>query len=1566
MSFLNNLKKVFHLGSGEAKKKRLYNNVRMDTNPTDFWEMIGELGDGAFGKVYKAQNKETQRLAAAKMCTLEDEENLSDHMVEIDILSEIKHENIVELYEAFSIDDKLWMLIEYCDGGALDSIMVELEKPLTEPQIAYVCKHMCAGLSHLHRNKVIHRDLKAGNVLLTMSGGVKLADFGVSAKNKHTMQKHDTFIGTPYWMAPELVLCETFRDNPYDYKVDIWSLGITLIEFAQMEPPNSEMSPMRVLLKIQKSDPPKLDQPSKWSKEFNEFLAKALVKDPTTRPESEELQKLAFINRALDPKPIIDLLLEYKADVVEEEVVDDETEEHRSSTLPLDLDDDSSSVQSQDTEKAADLPSSKLPSSKEASPSPAAPNKLPSKVSSDDKSSNSENNVNLVNEPVKKRRDKELEIVAENGVEVTEKSSKVVHRKEKGPAPRPPSMISSSTSTTSSDKSESERKKDEAPKAPSPKKEAAPAPPPPPAVITQKPCTPKIERSVSNDDLLEQRLNKDLARNSQKEKSLIKSNSISASEHETKPEINRSYSYEGRQRIPSERDSPSFTNKTLNTSTITVNSDNSESANPSINSLAANAAGNQVTVITSHPPVICDNSILPEPPPGFGNDIVIVSTNDQSSNKDTDDDQETISSRNSSPSNKYSGGKIILPETPQKGRKLDESEVLIVSPGFVDTELTIHEEGDEIPSRNEEEPDNVCPNRLSKTLFDTSHVSVVTLGEEEVKVKDSSNAPSSPLQITESNLNEKTSNKIANGQIISDDVSIIVNNNKKNGKRNSPDSSVGSMDSRNHSECGSVRSTHTPPVIIAKLDRSDVESIATTASHDSNREPEEEPVQLRRKPLEPVAPTTNNVSDKNKIMSPNTKKEMDLANLRKKTRKRTRKFEIDGVQVTTTTSKVIYDDEENNTLYEDHILRKQELRELKLLQKQEKKQFLDLKSKETVAKENQEKKFEQERIALERTYDADMEVLARQHRQTVEKYEQQQEAELRNTSKKIRAEQERELKMFRDSLKQEIRLLKQEIDLLPKDKRKDEFRKRKILMENEHEEREKAFLASLSENHELALRRISEIYREKLAATDKGYLQQKQTAMRTREAMLWELEEKQIHEKHQLGKRHVKDICFMQRSQMIIRHEKELDQIKRMLQRKEEDLLKRQAIERRALPKRIRAERKARDMMFRESLRISMISDPEAEREKLKRFHEQEKKRYNQEQQRFETKHMKQLEEVRANCDTTIRELEQLQNEKRKALLEHETSKLRQCDETLQKELREWKSQLLPRKQRIENEIFAMVDDFEAKYGPCDRSEFEGEFVVPPELRDLRSRTNNTLNMRALKLHGGFLGLSKSRTFLTLPVRQKHNIHASVPDLSRSVPTTPGSNHKISLAASCDSVLEESEENAETEKPSKTSGNKVTKYFFSENGVQFRRKSEDVLNEGKKTSTKIGGSAGRAFMSMQPNQNLRQNSVPETRYIPVRAKLNKPPLTSLFDKYRNSNAKSENIGITPARSLYSIASSPNESPVKGNVRNSTSFTGDLEAYATFTIPRVSLNVKNGKLDLTKSSENLYENGDSAA
>uniref|UniRef100_A0A8C8GYT9 non-specific serine/threonine protein kinase n=1 Tax=Oncorhynchus tshawytscha TaxID=74940 RepID=A0A8C8GYT9_ONCTS len=260
MSSFFNFRKIFKLGSD--KKKKQYEHVHRDENPEEIWEIIGELGDGAFGKVYKAQNKQTGTLAAAKVIDTKTEEELEDYMVEIDILASCDHRYIVKLLDAFYYESKLWILIEFCAGGAVDAVMLELERPLTEPQIRVVCRQTLEALAYLHEIKVIHRDLKAGNILFSQEGDIKLADFGVSAKNTMTLQRRDSFIGTPYWMAPEVVMCETSKDRPYDYKADIWSLGVTLIELAQIEPPNHEMNPMRVLLRIAKADPPTLMQPS--------------------------------------------------------------------------------------------------------------------------------------------------------------------------------------------------------------------------------------------------------------------------------------------------------------------------------------------------------------------------------------------------------------------------------------------------------------------------------------------------------------------------------------------------------------------------------------------------------------------------------------------------------------------------------------------------------------------------------------------------------------------------------------------------------------------------------------------------------------------------------------------------------------------------------------------------------------------------------------------------------------------------------------------------------------------------------------------------------------------------------------------------------------------------------------------------------------------------------------------------------------------------------------------------------------------------------------------------------
>ncbi|XP_069677773.1 serine/threonine-protein kinase 10 isoform X2 [Periplaneta americana] len=1409
MSFLSNLKKVLHLGgANEAKKKKVFNNIKMDCNPEDYWEMVGELGDGAFGKVYKAQNLQNGRFAAAKMCALEGEDDLADFMIEIDILSECKHPNIVDLHEAFFNEGKLWMLIEYCDGGALDSIMVELEKPLTEPQIAFVCQQMCKGLGFLHQSKVIHRDLKAGNVLLTMAGGVKLADFGVSAKNKFTLQKHDTFIGTPYWMAPEVVLCETFRDNPYDFKVDVWSLGITLIEFAQMEPPNHEMSPMRVLLKIQKSDPPKLDQPSKWSKDFNDFIAKCLTKDPSQRPTADDLLTFPFINCTLDSKPVRDLLLEYKAEVVEEELLDDEAEEHRTSQLRLDLDtgeDDSTSLKSDTDVKMPDV---------------GTPSEMKDEAEGLKREAEKEVDTNE-RKRRKREEEKESNVSDTNKAAVTKKLSEGASEKrssrEKGPAPPPP-VVSTKTEELSTLESQdsavstgSTSSSDEKPVTESPESLFRPEPSSvqsesgikPPSSIEQESsspvlptngiavATPVIRPSLGRDSSREEE-GEDIVEQGDKvidkvELSATKTcdsradNYVAAVDKLTpsvalvttipddKPdEVASNTSGDVTVFSGSASVDPTHPEPKINKSTVTITTDLRED----MNSSASSGNVTQVTVVTTHPPVLLppmDSSTPLKPPSGTsvgtsgvtptvtvtssgdkGSEVVIVAneTNKTQINESSTDDDayhllDSLECNSQTPDRPIS---IV------KGKKLDESEVLIVSPSFISMDEGERLALSHLDSTLEDATADYDEEVDFRQSHDTSHVSVVTVGEEKERVKDSasiggtrtrtpashgdgrsSKSDSGPeddsirtsilvegMTTGATDVDQLTENKRPNGNLIgasrqdSEEVLIVVNNSTnvqrrtkeksehipvsvKDKQRSSPEYYESSTaESRSHSESGSTRSSghRTPPSSISKaVDRSDAESVSTTISQDSrgsnkenrpgresrNSRDLDDEVVLRRKP------EYNRETNR----SGRTKEDIQMMNLKKKTRKRTRKFEIDGVVVTTTTSKVIYGDEENGKVYDDHIFRKQELRELKMLQKQEQKQFQDLSFKAQFAKDQQDKRFEQEKMTLLRTYESDLDTLIRQQRQQVEKAEMQQEADLRVSSKKIRAEQERELKQFRDGLKQELRLLKQEVDLMPKDKRKNTFRVRKEKLETDHEEREKLFLEKLNENHESSLRRLSDTHREKIALMERQFLQQKQQLMRAREAALWELEERQIHEKQQLAKRQLKDIFFLQRHQMLIRHEKELEQIKRMNQRKEEELIKRQAVEKRALPKRIRTEMKAREMMFRESMRISMATqpDPEEERDKLKKFQENEKKRYRAEQTRFELKHARQLEELRATSEATIKELEQLQNEKRKMLMEHETMKLKEQEEAYSRELKEWKGQLKPRKQHLEMEF---------------------------------------------------------------------------------------------------------------------------------------------------------------------------------------------------------------------------------------------------------------------------------------
>jgi len=263
------------------------------------------LGEGSYGSVYKAIDKRDQQVVAVKVLEMEADEDISELEGEINILKTCKSKYIVSYKGSFQKDGNIWIVMEYCGAGSICDLMAICEKTLDEEQIAVIMKASLEGLDYLHKCKKIHRDIKSGNILLTTEGDCKLADFGVSAELTSTMSKRKTVIGTPYWMAPEVL-----QSSEYDGKADIWSLAITAIEIAVGEPPHSEVHPMRAIFLIPNSPEPTLPDPSAWSADFNDFLKTCLNKDPSKRPSAEHLLKNhPFITKAKS-KAIITALVD--------------------------------------------------------------------------------------------------------------------------------------------------------------------------------------------------------------------------------------------------------------------------------------------------------------------------------------------------------------------------------------------------------------------------------------------------------------------------------------------------------------------------------------------------------------------------------------------------------------------------------------------------------------------------------------------------------------------------------------------------------------------------------------------------------------------------------------------------------------------------------------------------------------------------------------------------------------------------------------------------------------------------------------------------------------------------------------------------------------------------------------------------------------------------------------------------------------------------------------------------------------------------------------------------------
>ncbi|XP_037108451.1 serine/threonine-protein kinase 4-like isoform X2 [Syngnathus acus] len=283
--------------------------------PEEVFDVLEKLGEGSYGSVFKAHYRETGEIVAIKQVPVESD--LQEIIKEISIMQQCNSHrsslllspHVVRYYGSYFKNSDLWIVMEYCGAGSVSDIIRIRNKTLSEEEMASILQSTLKGLEYLHFMRKIHRDIKAGNILLNTDGQAKLADFGVAGQLTDTMAKRNTVIGTPFWMAPEVI-----QEIGYNCVADIWSLGITAIEMAEGRPPYADIHPMRAIFMIPSNPPPTLRDPDAWSPQFRDFVSQCLVKNPEKRATATQLLQHAFI-KAAKPGSILRALINDAMDI---------------------------------------------------------------------------------------------------------------------------------------------------------------------------------------------------------------------------------------------------------------------------------------------------------------------------------------------------------------------------------------------------------------------------------------------------------------------------------------------------------------------------------------------------------------------------------------------------------------------------------------------------------------------------------------------------------------------------------------------------------------------------------------------------------------------------------------------------------------------------------------------------------------------------------------------------------------------------------------------------------------------------------------------------------------------------------------------------------------------------------------------------------------------------------------------------------------------------------------------------------------------------------------------------